>query len=175
MDLIYRAIRWRMGIRAPITKRRTSVKKFVVVALAFVVWAATFGLVASESRTVSGTVWNDVNQNGLIDEGEPGVEGIVLRLREVNTCPDPLWWPLAGYETTSAQDGSYSMEIPEGLYSLELVVAPERMSAGCPYPTPLAGGCEFLSWQGRVLSRYVSDVPYNAGITVLSVFLPYIQ
>jgi len=48
--------------------------------------------------TVAGRAWNDLNFNGIQDDGEPGIEGIVVRLLKAN-----------GNEktTTTAADGSY--------------------------------------------------------------------
>ena len=64
---------------------------------------------------IHGIVWNDLDENGLIDPGEEGTEGATLQLK--NTGGQVL------AETTSAPDGSYQFSgLASATYNLVLVV-----------------------------------------------------
>jgi hypothetical protein len=68
---------------------------------------------ATSANTVRGIVWNDLNRNGIRDNGEPGVGGVTVSLLAAgggpvdatNTAPNGL------YQFTSLTDGGYSIEV----------------------------------------------------------------
>jgi protocatechuate 3,4-dioxygenase beta subunit len=80
---------------------------------------AEAGVAAIPVGSFSGRVWNDVNNNGIMDEGEPGVTGATLTLRGTGTGN--------AYTITSGADGAYrfgnlrddvydfTAEAPEGM------------------------------------------------------------
>lgn len=69
-------------------------------------------------------VWNDVNNNGLVDGGEPGIPNVVVNLyRDVdgNSVPDePQASPFATMPT--GQDGSYRFDnLAPGSYIVQII------------------------------------------------------
>ena len=65
--------------------------------------------------TYSGTVYNDLNGNGMDDGGDPGLQGWTVELLDSNGNI------LA--TTTSAADGSYSFtDLLAGNYTIEEVI-----------------------------------------------------
>lgn len=63
-----------------------------------------FGFRANTSRTVSGTVWYDLDADGVIDAGESRLAGVTLEVRR--NCPSPC--TLVATVTTDAS-GAYSV------------------------------------------------------------------
>jgi uncharacterized repeat protein (TIGR01451 family) len=53
--------------------------------------------------TISGIVYNDLNANGLLDSGEPGISGVIVKLTGTDILGNPV-----SLTTTTAADGSYS-------------------------------------------------------------------
>jgi uncharacterized repeat protein (TIGR01451 family) len=53
--------------------------------------------------TLAGTVFNDLNANGVLDSGEPGIPGVTLTLTGADVLGNPV-----SLTTTTAADGSYS-------------------------------------------------------------------
>jgi SdrD B-like domain/Secretion system C-terminal sorting domain len=56
-------------------------------------------------------VWLDNNKNGMQDAGEPGIEGVVVELRDVNNNP-------VQYATTDAKGYYFFGDLNTGIYSL---------------------------------------------------------
>lgn len=80
----------------------------------------------TETGSVSGVVFNDYNQDGIQDEGEPGVGGKVVWVdTNGNGVPD------AGEaSTTTADDGSYTLsDLPAGIELMIRSIQPDG------YPT----------------------------------------
>jgi murein DD-endopeptidase MepM/ murein hydrolase activator NlpD len=78
--------------------------------------------------TLSGTVFFDYNGNGLRDEGEPPIEGVPIRVAELNT--------------TSGPDGSYSLlGIPADTHEV-YVESPDTESGGFRYVTTPASAIQ---------------------------------
>jgi len=77
-----------------------------------------FGEIPMNS-SISGRVWNDLDNDGVIDPGETGIEGVVIRL----TGTDPAGNPVSR-ETVTGPDGRYTFtELPPGTY---VIVQPEQ-------------------------------------------------
>jgi len=79
---------------------------------------------------VGGRVWNDLNWNGVMDEGEPGLPGILVVLR-ADTNHDGEITPQDGAlaATTSNSAGDYVMAgIPLGTYLLVQMDLPGHFS-----------------------------------------------
>ena len=75
------------------------------------------------SREISGKVWYDINENGLIDESESFAEGIELELKKADGSKAV---DVDGIEVENAitnNNGEYSFSnLPEGEYIVELKV-----------------------------------------------------
>jgi hypothetical protein len=88
----------------------------------------------SESASISGQVWNDLNGNGALDSSEPGIAGVAVRLFQADgtTPARDLQGNLIA--TASGADGSYRFEqLQAGTY----VVAVDTDSAALqPYLRP---------------------------------------
>jgi len=66
--------------------------------------------------SISGGVWNDMNTNGLINGGEPGMSGVTVRLGSGSCGSTGL-----GNRTT-ASNGSFSFtDLPQGTYCVSVV------------------------------------------------------
>jgi len=98
-----------------------------------------YTLGATASGFIGDFVWEDINRNGIQEDGEPGLQGVIVKLYD--TATDQL---LA--EVTSDEDGRYVFEgVPPGLYYI-------RMSPPAGYSVTLVG-------QG--LSATNSDIGFN--------------
>jgi len=74
----------------------------------------------SSAQSISGFTWHDINGNGLQDLGEPGIEGIGIRL--INEAESVI------AETFTAADGTYSfVDVEEGTYSLIMIPVEESI------------------------------------------------
>ena len=71
--------------------------------------------------SVSGLTWHDLNANGIVDDGEPGLEGSTVVLH--NDDGDVVGMQITG------PDGSYSFDglPPDGYYSVIMPPAPEYL------------------------------------------------
>ena len=66
------------------------------------------------NSSISGRVWNDLDNNGVIDPGETGIEGQVIRLTGTDLSGNPVT-----RDTVTGPDGSYSFtELPPGNYDI---------------------------------------------------------
>ena len=74
------------------------------------------GLIPPEDIFLLGDwVWNDINGDGLQDDGEPGIQGVTVQLYHNGTCTD-----LAAATTTTDDDGFYNFpQLKEGDYCLQ--------------------------------------------------------
>jgi hypothetical protein len=65
---------------------------------------------------ISGHVWNDLNGNGSLDPGEPGLAGATLRLYEYqHPAPEPPVRP----DVVTGADGAFAFDdLPSAMYSL---------------------------------------------------------
>ncbi|KDE54864.1 collagen-binding protein [Methanoculleus sp. MH98A] len=72
------------------------------------------------SGSLSGMVWYDLNANGILDPGEPGIPGISVRLIGERTMMD---------YTTTGPDGSYGFgDVASGRYAGTEFVLPDGFS-----------------------------------------------
>ncbi|BAN03690.1 SdrD B-like domain-containing protein [Ilumatobacter coccineus] len=91
--------------------------------------------------SIGDTVWLDLNDDGFLDDGEPGLEGVTVTITWLG--PDGV----AGgdddvvYTTTVADDGSYLVEnLPAGEYTVELSGVPGGLTGATSSATTLAPG-----------------------------------
>jgi hypothetical protein len=65
---------------------------------------------------ISGHIWNDLNGNGSLDPGEPGLAGATLRLYEYqHPAPEPPVRP----DVVTGSDGAFALsDLPSAMYSL---------------------------------------------------------
>ncbi len=87
---------------------------------------------------ISGTVYNDANNNGTLDAGDSGLAGWTVYV-EVNGKEDPTGQPQA----VTAADGTYSIQnIPEGSFPVRVVgqsgYTCTQPSSGCAYSEQFA-------------------------------------
>jgi hypothetical protein len=76
-----------------------------------------FGFLSPCTGTIGNFVWNDLNQNGVQDLGEPGISGVQLRLVESNQT------------TITGANGEYQFSgLCAGTYTVEVVSAPAGMT-----------------------------------------------
>src|SRR5262249_43948954 len=67
--------------------------------------------------SVAGHVYEDDNNNGVIDSGEPGIGGVTVKLTGTNAFGQSVT-----QQTTTASDGSYSFaNLVPGTYTLDEV------------------------------------------------------
>jgi hypothetical protein len=78
-----------------------------------------------DAYSLGNRVWNDANNNGLIDGGETGINGVTVRLLDENGLPvdDPNQPGVQqDYVVSTANGGYYRFEgLPEGEYIVEVV------------------------------------------------------
>jgi len=94
--------------------------KGIVWGLVLVVVLGIFSVASAESTGYfTGRVWNDINDDGLMDDSEPGVAGVVLYLQREDNG--------ATYTTVSDETGAYVFaELPNDSYTLSIDV-PDSM------------------------------------------------
>ena len=75
--------------------------------------------VAIATATISGTVWNDLNGDGIREQGEGGLAGWAISAVSTNPLPvtgtPPVSAPIV---TVSGADGSYQLTVPAGSYTI---------------------------------------------------------
>ena len=84
-----------------------------------ILWGLTFFLFlgflcfasADSAGSLSGRVWNDLNNDGLIDADEPGVAGVTLTLKRGNTPITATSDAQGAFLFTSLADGSYTLSV----------------------------------------------------------------
>ncbi|MGI5869738.1 MAG: DUF2341 domain-containing protein [Kiritimatiellia bacterium] len=82
---------------------------------------------AEDAATIGDRVWNDANANGIQDDGEPGIEGVVVKIyRVADDGAGGLETNLVATTTTDA-NGNYLFQVPPGDYLLR-VDAPDGYS-----------------------------------------------
>ncbi|MEN6545485.1 MAG: SdrD B-like domain-containing protein [Armatimonadia bacterium] len=84
-----------------------------------VVSIAVSASAGSAALQLGGRVWNDTNGNGVVDPGEPGLNGVTVKLS---------WTDATGtsrFATTLTASGSYAFSnLPAGAYKVSVVSAP---------------------------------------------------
>jgi uncharacterized repeat protein (TIGR01451 family) len=81
-------------------------------------------------------VWEDANNNGVWDSGEPGVPGVSLELYQTNASGRVYW-----SATTSASDGTYCFrDLPSGTNWVIRIPATNFVAGGALATCPLLGG-----------------------------------
>jgi hypothetical protein len=67
---------------------------------------------------IGGIVWNDANEDGVMDPGEEGVGGVEIHL--TNDVPEGSMMPVLLWETTTAADGTYRFDgLDAGFYNVQ--------------------------------------------------------
>jgi hypothetical protein len=84
--------------------------------------------------TISGTKWDDLNGDGVRDEGEPGLADVTIVA--VRTEPAPP--PEVRCEGHTGADGSYSITVPAGTYTV-CEILPSRRTQTFPTEGPDCG------------------------------------
>ncbi|HTK80649.1 MAG TPA: SdrD B-like domain-containing protein [Bacteroidota bacterium] len=100
--------------------------------------------------TISGTIWNDLNFNGIKDSTEPGLGGWTIEVR-ANSCAGALI-------TSDITDGSgrYTIEAPPGPYGVSEVLKP---GYGQSYPE---GNCTSVSLFHNVTNVNFGNYKYGS-------------
>jgi uncharacterized repeat protein (TIGR01451 family) len=89
---------------------------------------------AAQTGTIGDTVYNDTNGNGVRDEGEPGIAGIVVRLTRPDgtTIDSPPTGPDGRYQFTNLPFGDYRVSVtnpPQGLNPTQTQTNPITVNA----------------------------------------------
>lgn len=94
--------------------------KGMVLGLILIVLTCVFAVASAESAgSFSGRVWNDLNNDGLMDDTEPGVEGVTLLLTRSDNGEV--------YTATSDSSGAYAFTaLPNDSYAFSIEV-PDSM------------------------------------------------
>jgi uncharacterized repeat protein (TIGR01451 family) len=73
-----------------------------------------FGYYSSAARSVTGTLWNDTNNNGVKDTGEPGIAGVTISLLQgSNVVATTSTATNGSYSFTGLTPGSYVVRITD--------------------------------------------------------------
>jgi len=77
-----------------------------------------FGSSAYEGR-ISGRIWNDVDGDGHVDDGEPGIDNVHFWMNRTDGECDPEWSLSTSHGMETADDGSYAFHsLDTGTYCL---------------------------------------------------------
>ncbi|RSZ35995.1 MULTISPECIES: SdrD B-like domain-containing protein [unclassified Variovorax] len=71
------------------------------------------GSVTVQNSALSGRVYEDLNGNGLIDSGEPGIAGVTMRLSGTDSSGNAIT-----LTTTTDASGNWSFTVPAGTYNV---------------------------------------------------------
>jgi uncharacterized repeat protein (TIGR01451 family) len=71
------------------------------------------GSITVQSSALSGRVYEDLDGDGQIDNGEPGIAGVTMRLTGTDSLGNAV-----SLTTTTATDGTWSFTVPAGTYSV---------------------------------------------------------
>ncbi|MGJ7535824.1 MULTISPECIES: SdrD B-like domain-containing protein [unclassified Variovorax] len=71
------------------------------------------GQVTVQNSALSGRVYEDLNGNGLIDSGEPGIAGVTMRLSGTDSAGNAVVMT-----TTTDANGNWGFTVPAGTYSV---------------------------------------------------------
>jgi uncharacterized repeat protein (TIGR01451 family) len=86
---------------------------------------ADFGFRATTPRTVSGTIWNDANTNGVKDTGESGIAGVTLDVLSASG--------VVVATLTTAVDGTYSVAgLAAGTYTVRVTDTSNALTGYAP-------------------------------------------
>lgn len=88
--------------------------------------AIRYDFAEARPAQISGFVYQDNNDNGRRDVGEPGIGGVTIRLVPRDTIA-----PVSAIETITLADGSYQFQnLPPGLYDIIQVTQPPGLDDG---------------------------------------------
>ncbi|MBT2336328.1 DUF11 domain-containing protein [Variovorax paradoxus] len=99
------------------------------------------GSIAVQSSALSGRVYEDLNGNGAIDGGEPGIAGVTMRLTGTDSLGNAV-----SLTTTTDASGNWGFTVPAGTYS----VAEDQPAAYQPGITRAGGATGAGSTAGTV-------------------------
>ncbi len=120
----------------------------------------TAGTTAASNGTVSGVVFNDLNDDGVQDDGEAGLQGWVVQLYNGST--------LVATSSLTDSNGDYSISgVASGTYTLR-----EVLKAGYSQTAPSAPGTDSVTITngGNVTSDNFGDIlPVLTGVSVTPV------
>lgn len=86
---------------------------------------------ASGGCTISGTVFTDLNGNGIQDAGDTGIEGVQILLIPCNDPSCSVPDVADEIPTESGPGGTYSADVPSGTYLVEAMI-PQNTQASPP-------------------------------------------
>ena len=110
---------------------------------------------------IGDTVWNDLNGNGIQDQGEPGIAGVTVNLLDANGVV------IKGKTTTTDANGKYFFNVDNGSYYVQVV-----KPAGYSFTKSFAGtdtttDSNFNTTTGisdAVVINKASDLTIDAGL-----------
>ena len=115
--------------------------------------------VTTQMVSLGGTLWTDTDKDGVLDGDESPLEGLTLRITDLDGNPvlDLFGTPVA--DVTSAADGTYRFDrLPVGTYLVTVVDPPDGMTLTLPSATG--------TWRVELLTAGIHrggvDFPYAA-------------
>ncbi len=90
-----------------------------------------FGFRSGCDGRIGNFVWHDLNRNGIQDSGEPGIDGVMVRLHDASNA-------VVGTTTTTSGGGYQFTGLCPGTYSVEIDAS--TLPAGFAATTPNAAG-----------------------------------
>ncbi|KYQ92901.1 colossin B [Tieghemostelium lacteum] len=114
------------------------------------------GFTAITTFSVGDIVWYDNNQNGLLDEGEPGVEGIsVMLLTTDNQIATNVYGNQIPIQYTDPLGQYWFINVPEGVYHIKF----NNLPVGYKWTT------QYASSPNGIFNLYESKPNEHTGIT----------
>ncbi len=108
------------------------------------------GMFQPSAASIGDFVWNDLNQNGIQDEGEPGLAGVAVE----------LWQASKVDETTTASDGSFIfVGLTPGEYHLEFI----KPDSSWSFSPKDQGGDDTVDSDGDVVTGQTATTTLSAG------------
>ena len=89
---------------------------YVILAVLMII-LPTFVAACPPQASIGDRVWEDLNEDGVQDEGEPGILGITVELYDCNGNPVAT--------TTTIADGMYSFTVAPGDYNVKFIIPAE--------------------------------------------------
>jgi len=85
-----------------------------------------FGYNSPCAGTIGDFVWNDLDRDGIQDPGEPGIQGVLLRLRDAGNAviATTSTGPNGGYSFVGLCAGTYTVEVEETTLPPDFVPSP---------------------------------------------------
>ena len=119
--------------------------------------------------SIGDIVWNDLNRNGIQDAGEPGIDGVVINLKNdagvviASTTTATVGSVSGKYEFKNLCAGVYTVEVDESTLPPDMVASPNNQ--GTDVTVDSNGSPELVSLPNDLDSDLTIDFGYNSPCT----------